>query len=102
MKIPMLVRIVKMEFEAAKIDTFKALFEEHKLKIRNVAGCAFLELYQDLNNKAVFFTYSYWNDESDLENYRNSELFKNIWSATKKNFSAKPEAWSVHKLVSLK
>jgi len=50
----------------------------------------------------VFFTYSYWNDESDLENYRKSELFKNIWSATKKNFSAKPEAWSVHKLVSLK
>jgi heme-degrading monooxygenase HmoA len=90
-----------MEFQVEKIEVFKALFETHKLKIRNVAGCAFLELYQDQNNKSIFFTYSYWDDEQDLENYRNSDLFKNIWTATKKNFAAKPEAWSVHKLVSL-
>jgi hypothetical protein len=31
----------------------------------------FLELYQDKNNKSIFFTYSYWETENDLENYRN-------------------------------
>lgn len=98
----MLVRIVKMQFEEDKIEVFKALFEAQKQKIRNVDGCEFLELYQDLNNKGIFFTYSYWKDEKNLENYRNSELFKTIWAATKKNFCAKPEAWSVQKLVSLK
>ena len=36
-----------------------------------------------------------------LENYRKSELFDGIWSFAKKLFNAKPEAWSVDKLVSL-
>lgn len=98
----MLVRIVKMQFEIEKINAFKALFEEHKNKIRNVEGCLFLELYQDLNNKSIFFTYSYWKDESCLNKYRKSELFNQIWKETKKGFNAKPEAWSVQKLVSLK
>jgi heme-degrading monooxygenase HmoA len=49
----------------------------------------------------VFFTYSYWETEQDLENYRNSELFDTVWSFTKKLFNDKPEAWSVDKLVSL-
>lgn len=90
-----------MEFETEKTEAFQAIFEANKHKIRKVEGCLFLELYQDLNNKAVFFTYSYWREEKDLENYRTSELFKSIWASTKQLFSAKPEAWSVQKLVSL-
>ncbi len=61
----------------------------------------FLELYQDKNDQTIFFTYSYWETEQDLENYRNSELFFEIWTDTKKLFNNKPEAWSVEKLVSL-
>jgi len=49
----------------------------------------------------VFFTYSYWKTEEDLENFRKSDLFKNVWSKTKPFFNAKPEAWSVDKVVSL-
>ena len=45
-----------------------------------------LELYQDKNNPEIFFTYSYWDKEEDLEHYRNSELFKNVWIQTKKYF----------------
>lgn len=97
----MLVRIVKMEFKTTAIENFKALFVTNQFKIRNVEGCQFLELYQDVHNKAVFFTYSYWEDEQYLEQYRNSELFQHIWAETKKGFNAKPQAWSVNKLVSL-
>ena len=61
-----------------------------------------MELYQDKTNPNVFFTYSYWDNESDLENYRNSDLFKGVWAKTKPLFNAKPEAWSVDKLASLK
>ncbi|GGE14924.1 putative quinol monooxygenase [Psychroflexus salis] len=98
----MLVRIVKMTFKPDEIEAFKVLFEANKDKIRNVEGCLFLELYQDLRNKSVFFTYSYWKNETNLENYRKSSLFQKIWSSTKVKFNAKPEAWSVQKLVSLK
>ena len=97
----MLVRIVKLSFHGENIPAFLENFELNKNKIRNAAGNRFLELYQDKNNKSIFFTYSYWETEVDLENYRNSELFNEIWSFTKKLFNDKPEAWSVDKLASL-
>jgi heme-degrading monooxygenase HmoA len=98
----MFVRIVKLSFHEKNIPTFLENFELMKEKIRNAPGNRFLELYQDKNNKCIFFTYSYWETEQDLENYRNSELFYDIWNFTKKLFNDKPEAWSVDKLVSLK
>ncbi|GAA0871973.1 antibiotic biosynthesis monooxygenase [Gangjinia marincola] len=98
----MLVRIVKMTFQKDKINNFEALFDEVKHKIRNSPGCRLLELYQDQNNPQVFFTYSYWVAEEDLENYRHSPLFNEVWTKTKAMFAGKPEAWSVDKKVSLK
>lgn len=97
----MFVRIVKMSFHQEHVPAFLENFELMKNKIRNSDGNRFLELYQDKNDKDIFFTYSYWETEADLENYRNSKLFKEVWSFTKKLFNAKPEAWSVDKLVSL-
>ena len=97
----MFIRIVKMSFEQAQIPNFLSNFEANKNEIRNFDGCLFLELYRDRSEQNVFFTYSYWQDESFLEAYRQSELFKNVWSKTKLMFNAKPQAWSVDKIVSL-
>ena len=91
-----------MSFEPSKIDEFLSNFDANKNSIRNFEGCNFLELYRDQNNTTVFFTYSYWNSEQSLENYRQSDLFKSVWAKTKPLFNAKPEAWSVEKLHSLK
>ena len=55
----MLVRIVKLSFHGENIPAFLENFELNKNKIRNAVGNRFLELYQDKNNKSVFFTYSY-------------------------------------------
>lgn len=97
----MFVRIVKMTFRQDFIKTFENIFEENKLHIRGFEGCKLLELYQDKNQPNIFFTYSYWQDESDLENYRHSELFKRVWKATKAGFSEKAEAWSLNKKIEL-
>ena len=93
----MLVRIVKMTFEPSKIEAFQELFKRNRDKIRGFEGNEFLELYQDKNNKNIFFTYSFWKEEEALENYRVSSLFKEVWSETKQMFADKPEAWSVEK-----
>jgi len=98
----MFTRIVKMEFEKENIPAFLSNFEEVKESIRNFPGCTFLELYSDKNDETIFFTYSRWNEETDLENYRTSELFKSVWSVTKPMFKEKAEAWSVDTLHSLK
>lgn len=97
----MLVRIVKLSFKPSKIETFLANFEANKTKIRHFEGCLFLELYRDQNNTNIFFTYSYWTSEANLNTYRHSDLFKGIWASTKPLFNAKPEAWSVDKLARL-
>ena len=97
----MFVRIVKLSFAEENINVFKTNFETIKHKIRAFEGCQLLELYQDKHNSNIFFTYSYWNTEEDLEHYRNSELFKGVWAKTKPLFNAKPEAWSVDKIALL-
>ena len=97
----MLVRIVKLSFEPSKIEEFLTNFEANKEHIRNFEGCCLLELYRDQNTTNIFFTYSYWNSEADLDNYRRSSLFKTVWSRTKPLFNGKPEAWSVDKIASL-
>ena len=79
----MFTRIVKMEFQEDKVASFLANFETVKHNIRSFKGCMHLELWQDKNQPTIFFTYSKWEKESDLETYRNSELFKGVWATTK-------------------
>ncbi|MCX7550382.1 putative quinol monooxygenase [Xanthomarina sp. F2636L] len=97
----MFVRIVKMSFNENHIDEFLENFNINKEQIRHFKGCCFLELYRDKTHTNIFFTYSYWNTEADLEAYRHSDLFRNVWSKTKPLFNAKPEAWSLDKVASL-
>ncbi|AZQ44321.1 putative quinol monooxygenase [Nonlabens ponticola] len=98
----MITRIVKMHFEQDKVEDFKTMFDEIKDDIRKQTGCSLLELYQDAHDETVFFTYSYWNTENDLNNYRHSSLFKEIWPKTKAMFSQPASANTVNKIQILK
>lgn len=98
----MLIRIVKMTFADDKIDDFQDRFHSIKENIINFEGCQLLELYQDKSDPNVFFTYSYWDSQGDLDLYRKSSFFKEVWTNTRKMFTEKAEAWSVDKIVSLK
>ncbi len=91
----MIKRIVKLTFREDATEAFQAIFEEQKRNIRNFEGCRHLELWQDRNQKNVFFTYSYWDSEIALDAYRNSDLFQGVWKRTKALFEDKPQAWSV-------
>ena len=91
----MIVRLVKMTFRPEEVNVFTALFNERKQTIRAFPGCTHLELWQDSTHGNVFFTYSMWNTEADLNHYRFSEFFKDTWSKTKALFADKPQAWSV-------
>ncbi len=90
----MIIRIVKMTFQPELVPQFEALFEETKKQIRNFPGCNHLQLLRDVNHPHIFFTYSHWNSTKDLNNYRESALFADVWPRTKKLFGGKPEAWS--------
>ena len=91
----MIKRLVKMSFETQHIEEFKSIFENSKHAIRGFEGCEHVELLQDTLHSSVFFTFSIWQSEEHLNVYRNSELFSRVWSATKKLFNDKPQAWTV-------
>ena len=95
----MIIRIVKMTFLERHINDFTALFEERKQTIRSFKGCTHLELWQDTKCENIFFTYSCWESEAELNHYRFSDFFKDTWSKAKELFADKPEAWSVERRV---
>lgn len=91
----MITRIVKMTFQKEKTDEFIRVFEESKILIKSFEGCLRLELLKDQSNDFTFFTISNWNSEEDLEQYRNSYLFKSTWSKVKPLFAEKAQAWTL-------
>jgi len=84
-----------MTFDPQKVNEFKVIFETYKSAIRHSEGCIHLELLEGINDKSnVLFTFSRWNSEEDLNTYRHSSTFKEVWPLTKALFISKAEAWS--------
>jgi heme-degrading monooxygenase HmoA len=90
-----------MNFRATEIENFLRIFDQSKDQIRNMPGCSHLELWNSQTEATVFYTYSIWDSENDLNNYRNSELFQSVWPATKALFASKAEASSLNVLFNL-
>ncbi|WP_194777135.1 putative quinol monooxygenase [Pararhodonellum marinum] len=97
----MLIRIVRMTFRTDAVPAFLAHFEKHKSLIRASPGCKHLELWQDEHHPNIFSTYSLWENEAALNQYRDSELFKSVWGVTKPLFQEKPKAFSSKKIQEL-
>lgn len=91
-------RIVKMTFRPEEIEHFQTLFQERKHQIEGFEGCLKVDLLQDLDQVNIFFTYSLWESQAHLENYRRSSVFKEIWQLTKALFAEKAVAWSVQEV----
>lgn len=87
-----------MTFKNDEIQNFFDIFENSKNKIRYFEGCNYLELLQTKNNINEIWTLSIWDSEQHLNKYRNSELFKNTWQATKLLFKDKPKAFTLNSL----
>jgi len=91
----MLIRIVKLTFQENKINEFLKFFDGIKEQVNSFPGCQGMKLIQGIENPCIIMTYSHWNGQEDLENYRTSETFGKIWPTIKPWFSEKPEAWSM-------
>ncbi len=95
----MLLRIVRMSFQPEKVDEFLSLFNQVSGRIRASDGCMYLKLMRDKDHPNILVTYSKWNDQSDLDNYRHSPLFSDTWAKTKVLFNDKPKAFSLEDLI---
>lgn len=84
-----------MSFDPDKVENFLKMYNKVNHKISGFPGCHGVKLLRDLHQDNVFFTYSTWDSEEDLNNYRNSELFSGVWKETKSYFNDRPQAWSL-------
>ena len=95
----MITRVVKMTFKNGNAPTFREVFNRSKLLIRGFEGCKHLSLLESQTEPNVFLTYSKWENESYLDKYRNTELFKSTWAKTKVLFEIPAQAWTCHEEV---
>ncbi len=95
----MLIRIVRMTFKEAQVNSFLENFHLHKKKIRSFEGCSHLELLRDMDHDHIFITYSYWESPEALEGYRRSELFRSVWANTKPLFAKPAMAFSMKRYI---
>ena len=95
----MLIRIVRMHFKEDGVQEFLTIFNDNKKAIRNFPGCTHLELLKDKNHPTAYTTVSHWNNESDLNAYRDSAIFGKVWTAVKKQFAKQPEAFSLEEFI---
>ena len=72
----MIIRIVKMTFSELRVDDVKKFVAAIGPTIRGFKGCHHLEILQDIHHKNIFFSYSHWESEADLDRYRSSDFLK--------------------------
>jgi heme-degrading monooxygenase HmoA len=90
-----------MHFKGGHVETFLEIFHQHKNAIRAVKGCTHLELLRDVQNPLSYTTLSYWENERDLDVYRNSALFRDVWARVKVLFGSPTLALSLEKIEEL-
>ncbi|WP_210490314.1 putative quinol monooxygenase [Rufibacter aurantiacus] len=90
----MLIRVVRMTFVEEKVPVFLEIFKASREKIGSFPGCRSVELLQDYHLPHVYSTYSLWDSDEALNNYRKSELFGSVWKPTKALFSEPAQAFS--------
>ena len=97
----MIIRVVRMTFKEEAVGQFLEIFDGSKEKIRSFPGCQHLQLLQDAHASNIFSTYSIWEEEANLNDYRHSELFGQVWPETKRLFAASPVAHSYEQKIKL-
>lgn len=83
-----------MTFRPEAVPAFLALFAAAKARIETQPGCRSVRLWRDSADPAILATYSLWESETALNQYRRSELFGAVWPRTKALFAAPAQTFS--------
>lgn len=90
----MIVRLVRLTFSPQSVDAFDALYAQFEARIHARPGCRMVRAMRVPDEPCQRATLSLWDAQEDLDAYRESALFGEVWPATKALFDAPPEAQS--------
>ncbi len=84
-----------MTLKEAHVDSFKKRIPIISIEVRRVSGCMHNDIFRDKNKDNVFYSYTIWNSEEDIEKYLNSQYYKEIWNDLWDYFKIEPQAWKI-------
>ncbi|KRO75952.1 MAG: antibiotic biosynthesis monooxygenase [Bacteroidetes bacterium] len=88
----MITRLVHLHISLDRCADFEAFVQPRMARIEAQPGCLGVRLLR--GEPGHYFTVSEWAEEKDLEAYRDSSLFAEIWPTVKPWFAAKAAAWT--------
>ncbi len=88
----MITRLVHLQIELERCADFESYVRPRIARIAAQPGCLSVQLLQ--GDPGHYFTVSEWSAQKDLDAYRDSSLFDEIWPTVKPWFSAKADAWT--------
>ena len=91
----MLIRLVRLPASEASLPRLRAVLAEVMPTVRQQRGCTHLELLADHDQPTVLYTLSHWNSDNDLQRYRQSEIFAQVWPRLKAELGDRPSAVSL-------
>jgi|SRR5690554_411182 len=94
----MIIRIVELNIQRDELVKAGSLLEEVSSKVRSMNGCSHLHILEDMHQAGHITTYSHWESEQHLNDYRKSVIFRNFWGAIKPLFASPARAWSSESL----
>lgn len=83
-----IARWVHLTFREDTIAQFWEIFGRYQEAIRYFPGCLHLAIWVEKQNPLHVYTYSVWESQDALENYRRSMLFREVWGKVKPLFGA--------------
>ena len=86
--------MVRLTLSEENVSAFEEVFRTYQDAISSQPGCMGVEMLSDPDDNCIRGTLSRWRSEEDLNAYRASSLFGQVWPVTKSLFAAKPEVWS--------
>ncbi|NOZ46012.1 MAG: antibiotic biosynthesis monooxygenase [Chlorobi bacterium] len=94
----MITRIVKMSIKKDKVADFIKYFEIFNEKIKKFDGCEHHDFLEDKNAQNIFFTYTTWKTERQIERYRRSETHRLHKEKMQEFYNKEDTAWTVEKM----
>ena len=86
--------MVRLTFSPETVDAFDALYTLFEPRIQARPGCHMVRAMKVPGDPYQRATLSFWETQEDLDAYRKSTLFGEVWPATKALFAVPPEAQS--------
>lgn len=74
---------------------FKQTLKDYQKALKEQKGCMHLDMFSDKKEKDIFYSYTIWDNDTNLKKYRKSALYKELSGKILPLCDKEPKAWTV-------